>query len=46
MCLHRFVVEDRILNGYNNSAVTTKLLAMVVEDRILNGYNNSSTRTA
>ena len=34
------VVEDRILNGYNNSIVTTTTAFSVVEDRILNGYNN------
>ena len=41
MCLHRFaVVEDRILNGYNNLAKNWICYESVVEDRILNGYNN------
>ena len=35
-----FVVEDRILNGYNNGFVFIPKLDNVVEDRILNGYNN------
>ena len=34
------VVEDRILNGYNNSIAQVRHQARVVEDRILNGYNN------
>ena len=36
------VVEDRILNGYNNSSNVLTLSIKVVEDRILNGYNNSA----
>ena len=36
-----YVVEDRILNGYNNFVVFVLDLKKVVEDRILNGYNNS-----
>ena len=36
------VVEDRILNGYNNCAARASSAATVVEDRILNGYNNLS----
>ena len=34
------VVEDRILNGYNNKAYKDSKVSGVVEDRILNGYNN------
>ena len=34
------VVEDRILNGYNNHIVLVTRPRSVVEDRILNGYNN------
>ena len=34
------VVEDRILNGYNNSHSIFYHEIVVVEDRILNGYNN------
>ena len=37
-----FVVEDRILNGYNNSRPMRSMTTSVVEDRILNGYNNMS----
>ena len=34
------VVEDRILNGYNNTGRAMMTRLFVVEDRILNGYNN------
>ena len=34
------VVEDRILNGYNNLELFLLKAVYVVEDRILNGYNN------
>ena len=34
------VVEDRILNGYNNPRQHSSAQLHVVEDRILNGYNN------
>ncbi len=36
------VVEDRILNGYNNCQHQEKRNRGVVEDRILNGYNNTT----
>ena len=36
------VVEDRILNGYNNLLIRREKYKDVVEDRILNGYNNTT----
>ena len=36
------VVEDRILNGYNNKKGCVLQIGGGVEDRILNGYNNST----
>ena len=38
------VVEDRILNGYNNISRYAHMTLLVVEDRILNGYNNRHPR--
>ncbi len=36
------VVEDQILNGYNNPTCTSERPSVVVEDQILNGYNNNT----